>query len=140
MRALIIYSSAPKVALLAQGVADGLEKAGARVQLLEARLGSDAIIAAPYDLICVGSPVVGTFGGRIAEDVDASIKRTSRLEGKQAAVFVTGGLFGAGKSLRQLMSLLERQGAWVQDFAKLSSKAEAGEFGRRLEKFLGRSE
>ncbi len=136
VRALIIYSSTPKITQLAQAVAEGLRAASVDVQLMEARTGSDTIVTAPYDLICVGSPVLGLFGGRFAEDVDSSVRRCSRLEGKQAAVFVSGGLFGVGKAQRRLMALLERQGAWVQDFASLSSKSDAAAFGRRLEGVL----
>lgn len=136
MRALIIYSSVPKITALANGVAEGLRGASIDVQLLEARVGSDTIVTSQYDLICVGSPVRGFFGGHVAGDVDAAVKRCSRLEGKQAAVFVSGGLFGVGKALRRLMGLLERQGAWVQDFASLKSGGDAREFGRRLEGVL----
>lgn len=136
MRALIIYSSTPKLAALAKAVAQGLREASVDVQLMEARQGSDTIVTAPYDLVLVGSPVLGFFGGRFAGDVDASVKRCSRLEGKQAAVFVSGGLFGVGKALRRLMGLLERQGAWVQDFASLSSQSDASAFGRRLKRLL----
>lgn len=133
MRALILYSGTPKITALARSVAEGLREASFDIQLLEASTGSDSIVAAPYDLVCVGSPVKGLFGGQIAGDVDASIKRCSRLEGKHAAAFVTGGLFGVGKSLRRLMGLLERQGAWVQDFAALKGAKDAAAFGRRLE-------
>lgn len=136
VRALIIYSSTPKMASLAKAVAEGLRAASVDVQLMEARAGSDTIVTAPYDLVLVGSPVQGFFGGRIASDVDASLKRCSRLEGKQAAVFVSGGIFGVGKAMRRLMGLLERQGAWVQDFASLNSPSDANAFGRRLKSLI----
>ena len=140
MRALIIYSSTPRLAALAKAVAEGLREASVDVQLLEARTGSDTIVTAPYDLVLVGSPVLGFFGGRLASDIDASVKRCSRLEGKQTAVFVSGGVFGVGKALRRLMGLLERQGAWVQDFAALTSPGDASAFGRRLKSLLQRNQ
>lgn len=117
-------------------VAQGLEQASFRVDLKEAEDRGTPIAAAGYDVVCVGSPVIGFWGGQIAMDVDASIKRCTRLEGKQAAAFVKSKAFGSGKSLRRLMALLEGQGALVQDFAALRSASDAKAFGLRLENLV----
>lgn len=136
MKALVLYSKSGDVKGLAEAVAKGLEEAAFRVDLKEADDRGMPIAAAGYDIVCVGSPVIGFWGGQVAADVDASIKRCTRLEGKQAAVFVKAKAFGTGKSLRKLMGLLERQGALVQDFAALRGAQEARAFGLRLESLV----
>lgn len=123
---------------MAAAVAQGLEQAAFRVDLKEADASGGPIAAGSYDVICVGSPVLGFWGGQVALDIDSSIKRCVRLEGKQAAVFVKPKAFGTGKSLRKLMGLLESQGALVQDFAALRGAHDARAFGLRLENLVRR--
>ena len=89
-------------------------------------------------LVIMGSPTLGFFGGKIAEDLTAVSSRLTRLEGKAAAAFVTPGSLEPPKSLKAVMALLEKQGAMVQDFAALQGQADVEQFGRRLLKLLGR--
>lgn len=133
MKGLVIYSRSSGLAELAGAVAKGLRAAAFQVELRAADEGSGPISAAPFDVICVGSPVLGFFSGGLAADIDLALKRCTRLEGKRAAVFVKPKLFGTTKALRRLMGLLEREGAWVQDFAALRGLDEAERFGQRLE-------
>ncbi len=136
MRALVLYSAAGNMIELARGLASGLEAAGYQVQLLDASLGASNtnIPMAAYDLVCVGSPTLGLFGGGIAGDIDAALKKAVRLQGKPAAAFVRARAIGSGGSLRALMAALETQGAWVQDFAAVGSALEAERLGSRLQK------
>jgi len=137
VRALIIYSKRGGIEPLAKAIASSLSEHAVRVDLQEAdeRTGGP-VSAAPYDVICVGSPVLGFWRGEVAADVDATIKRFTRLEGRQAAAFVKPAIFGTGKALRRLMGILERQGAMVQDFAAIRGLAEARAFSRRLENLI----
>jgi menaquinone-dependent protoporphyrinogen IX oxidase len=133
MRALILYSSTGRMAAVAQGLARGLQSIGFTVQLLEAGQSQGSPVpVGQYDLVCVGSPAVGPLGGQIATDIENTMKRATRMEGKTCAAFVRSKLFGSAKSLRKLMAIMEQQGAWVQDFAALSSPGEAEKFGKRL--------
>lgn len=136
MRALVLYSAAGNMLDLVKGLARGLEAVGYQVQLLDAGIGASSfnIPMAMYDLVCVGSPALGTFGGEIAADVDAALRKAVRLQGRPAVAFVRNRAFGANRSLRVLMEAMETQGAWVQDFAAVSAPAEAERLGRRLEK------
>lgn len=136
MKALVLYSKMGELKGLATAVAQGLEQADIRVDLREADDRGTPIAAGGYDMICVGSPVLGFWGGQVAHDVDGTLKRFVRLEGKPAAAFVKSKAFGTGKSLRKLMGLLERQGALVQDFAVLRGVHDARAFGLRLENLV----
>lgn len=134
MRALVLYSSSGRLTPIAKGLAGGLERAGYSVQLMEAgQAANSPVSVAQYDLVCVGSPSMGFWGGQIAADIENLLKRVVRMEGKSSVAFVRPGLFGAPRSLRKLMSAMEQQGAWVQDFATLASAAEAERFGKRLQ-------
>ena len=137
LRALILYSKSGGLKPLAEAVASGLSERSVHVDLKEAddRAGGP-ITVAPYDVICVGSPVLGLWGGQVASDVDEVIRRCTRLEGKQAAAFVKPKAFGTTKALRRLMGILERQGALVQDFAAVRGVPDAQAFGRRLENLV----
>src|SRR5690606_7275635 len=111
---------------LANGLKSGLEATGCRVQLKEAEArGSSPVVVASYDLVCVGSPVLGPFGGQVAAGIDAMVKRLSRMEGKVSVAFVKPKVLGVRKALTRLMGMLEHQGSWVQDFAALKNRAEA---------------
>lgn len=135
MRTLILYSHEGRVPTLAKALADELSTMGHQVQLMEAESsGTSPISCGRYDLVVAGSPVQGLFGGKVAGDIDLSLKRCNRLEGKTAAAFVQPGMFGTTKSLRYLMELLERQGALVRDFASLSTENDARRFAVALGK------
>lgn len=133
MRTLILYSSEGRVPALANSLAKELEGYNVSVQLLQAEeRGTAPIPCGQYDVVCVGSPVKGLFGGKLAADIDLSVKRCTRLEGRLAAAFVQPAVLGTTKALRDLMNLLEAQGAWVQDFAALSGQSELKQFAKRL--------
>ncbi|MGE5577654.1 MAG: flavodoxin family protein [Syntrophothermus sp.] len=132
MRAAIIAGGSQKVSVLAKAVARGLEKAGYQVEILEAVAQQTPKSMAPYDLVCVGSPVLGAIGGRIAPEVAEFVARCTRLEGKRAAAFVPIAPLGTAKSIRALMGELEKQGAHVVDFQALKGESEAEVFGLRL--------
>ena len=131
MRALVIYSTATAVIQkAARELAAALEANNWQVQLLPPE-GSDPINVIPYDLVCVGSPVVGFFGGKVAADIAEAISRFNRLDGKRTIAFETPKLIGTEKSLRNLMELLERQGANVFDFLAIRNKADAQTLAQR---------
>lgn len=137
MNALILYSAQGSLGDIAEGLKAGLTRTGFKVQLKQAESsGSAPIIVSQYDLVCVGSPVLGTFGGQVAADIDATIKRISRLEGKVTVAFVKPKLFGSRKALTRLMGMLEHQGAWVQDFSQLRGRADAENFGLTLDRIV----
>ena len=108
MRALSVYSKQGNVEQLAKGLSDVLKKGNCQVQLMEADAnGAGPISGAPYDLVILGSPTLGFFGGKIGDDLVAVSSRLTRLEGKTAAAFVASKLFGTAKSLNAVMALLE---------------------------------
>ena len=134
----MLISAQGNLERLARAVAEGLESVDIRTDVMKADPSrAQPISVAPYDLVCVGSPTLGFFRGRPADDVQEALARCTRLEGKRTAAFVRRSGFGTGRALKALMAALERQGAWVEDFADLGSEQEAREFGRRLKNVAG---
>ncbi|NLK07991.1 MAG: hypothetical protein GX316_04745 [Firmicutes bacterium] len=139
MRVLILYSKEGRVGALAKGLANALERDNCSVKLMEADPdGAGPISGAPYELVILGSPSLGFLGGKIAADLTATSARLSRLEGRKAAAFVSAKLFGASKSLKAVMALLEKQGAMVEDFAALGSQSDIDSFSKRLVRLIHR--
>lgn len=131
MRALVLYSTAnQRIQTAAQNLGRALEDNNWQVQMLTAQ-GSDPINVIPYDLVCIGSPVEGFFGGKVAQDIQEAVPRFNRLEGKRTICFVTPKLFGAEKSLRTLMELVETEGANVFDFQTIKNQEDAHTLAQR---------
>jgi hypothetical protein len=130
MRALILYSTESRLQKAASALAHALENNEWQVQLLEAA-GSGPINVIPFDLVCVGSPTVGFFGGKVAAEVADAITRCNHLDGKRTIAFVTPKPFGTDKSLKTLMGLLEAQGSNVFDFLAIGSSADAQAIAQR---------
>ncbi|MBE3577192.1 MAG: DNA-binding response regulator [Limnochordales bacterium] len=131
-KALVIYSSEGNLAPLVEGIKRGLEKGGWNVEVVAASRSDARPIPGGYDLVCVGSPSYGFWRGRAAEDIEPTLKRCRRLEGVSAAAFVTPRAFASQMALRQVMAMLEREGAFVRDFATIANVKQAEEFGNRL--------
>jgi len=136
-RVIIIYSDEGHLAPIAEGIKNGLSQDSdkVRVEIVSVANCATPFSVRPYDLVCIGSPVQGIFGGRIAPDVVNLINRVNGIEGKQCAVFVSNKPFGAQKTIRKMMELLEKQGALVQDFEVLGSTG-AEDYGQRLMNLL----
>ena len=63
--------------------------------------------AGDYDLIVFGSPNYGNVAPKTIKEV---VKRIKNLEGKDAAVYITGRFTGT-KALQELKGLVEKKGA-----------------------------
>ncbi|MBE3583651.1 MAG: hypothetical protein IMX01_06005 [Limnochordaceae bacterium] len=132
MRAVVIYSRQGGLRPLAEAVGRGIEKGGWQVQVVEADPAETRPLPGGFDLVCLGSPTLGFFRGHPADDVEPALLRCRHLEGVSAAAFVRPHAFATEGVLRQVMGLLEKQGAIVQDFAAIRNAAEAEQFGQRL--------
>lgn len=133
-RAIVIYAGSGRVARLAESIAEAMRAGEFDVTMRAAEARPQGVIPlASYDVVCVGASVTSLFGGRLPDSIDATLRQCSRIEGKPVGAFVLPGILGTGKALKQLMGILERQGALVQDFAAIRHKDEALAFGRRLQ-------
>lgn len=132
MKILIVYSKEGKLAPYVEALRKGAESKGHLVTVKEADDRGDLVTAHGFDVVLVGSPILGFLGGKVANDVKSYISMMKRLEGKNAIAFTSFKLIGTDKGLRKLMEVMESQGCMVQDFRAFRSAEEARQFGASL--------
>lgn len=134
MRALIIYSgSTARMKAIVQAISSAIRKGGNDVEevIAEQRGGGISSLYI-YDLVYIGSPILGFWGGKFPESLASYIKKCSGLEGKKTAVFVTPRIIGITRTLRRIMKILEEKGSIVMAFRTIKSLSEAKDFGNIL--------
>jgi len=130
---LIIYSSVGKIDQIAKGIAAGLQKNGYQVTLQDTGKTDRPISFHSYDLVMVGSPTLGFFKGKIADDLSPFLKNCKRTGGQETVAFVTPRLFGTTKALKKVMGEMEKLGCIVKDFTSIKNYNQAVEFGESVE-------
>ncbi len=133
MRALIIYSGqSPRMKAIVQAISSAIRKSGNDVEEVRAEQGEGITSLYVYDLVYIGSPVLGFWGGKFPKSLALYIKKCSGLEGKKAAVFVAPRIIGVTRTLRRIMKALEEKGSIVMAFRTIKSLSEATDFGNML--------
>ncbi len=135
MRVIIIYSDESKsMEAIVQAMGSSIQAMGHEVQQVKAEKSARIESLFLYDLVYVGSPVLGFWGGKFSEPLASYLKKCSGLEGKKIAVFVIPKLLGVSKALKRIMKLLEEKGSIVIAFQSIKNLSEARDFGKRLSK------
>ena len=130
MRALIIYSgSTARMKAIVQAISSAIRKGGTDVDEVKVGQGESITSLYVYDLVYIGSPVLGFWGGKFPESLASYIKSCSGLEGKKTAAFVTPRIIGTTRTLRRIMKTLEEKGSIVRAFRTIKSISEAKDFG-----------
>jgi len=130
LRALIIYSgSTARMKAIVQAISSAIRKGGNDVDEVKVGGGESITSLYVYDLVYIGSPVLGFWGGKFPESLASYIKSCSGLEGKKTAAFVTPRIIGTTRTLRRIMKTLEEKGSIVMAFRTIKSISEAKDFG-----------
>lgn len=130
MRALIIYSgSTARMRAIVQAISSAIRKGGNDVDEVKVGGGESITSLYVYDLVYIGNPVLGFWGGKFPESLASYIKSCSGLEGKKTAAFVTPKIIGTTRTLRRIMKTLEEKGSIVRAFRTIKSISEAKDFG-----------
>jgi hypothetical protein len=114
---------------IVQAISSAIRKGGNDVDEVKVGQGENITSLYVYDLVYVGSPVLGFWGGRFPELLASYIKSCSGLEGKKTAAFVTPKIIGTTRTLRRIMKTLEEKGSIVMAFRTIKSISEAKDFG-----------
>jgi menaquinone-dependent protoporphyrinogen IX oxidase len=140
MRALVMYySESMEMTRVAKAIAAGIQKNGHTVDIkrIAPEVNPSSII--PYQIICVGAPVISFWGGKLSPGVSDFLGKCTHLTGKKMGAFTITKWFGQERGLRNLMGMMEKQGGYVIDFVGVKgasrmdlSRAEA--FGARMGK------
>jgi len=117
---------------IVEAISSVIQSKGDEVKEVKAERGGGVMSLFIYDLIYVGSPVLGFWGGKFPEPLASYIKNSSGLEGKKTAVFVTPRVIGVTRTLRRIMKLLEGKGSIVIAFRTIKNLPQAKDFGKIL--------
>lgn len=131
-RLLIIYTPDDDLEEIAEGLKEGAEANGFRVDLKNAKDIGNGISFYPYDLILAGSPTRGIFKGKIDESLNKFLSEAKRTVGKDAVAYVKPRFFATNKALKKVMAALESQGCIVKNFTAIKNRQSAVEFGKNL--------
>ena len=135
MRVLIVYSGqSRRMQAIVKAISSTIQSKGDEVKEVKAERGGGLTSLFIYDLVYVGSPVLGFWGGKFPEPLASYIKNSSGLEGKKTAVFVTPRVIGVTRTLKRIMKLLEEKGSIVIAFRTIKNLPQAKDFGKILYK------
>ncbi len=129
---LIIYTPDDNIKKMAEGLKKGAEEAEFQVDMVNTADNRAGVSFSPYDLVAVGSPTKGIFRGKIDSSLAEFFSRSKRTLGQETVAFVTPRFFAAGKALKNVMSLLEKEGCVVKNFFEAKDYETAVKFGRNL--------
>lgn len=133
MRALIVYSGqSRRMQAIIKAISSTIQNKGDEVKEVKAERGGEVTSLFIYDLVYIGSPVLGFWGGKFPEPLASYIKNSSGLEGKKTVVFVTPRAIGATRTLKRIMKLLEEKGSIVIAFRTIKNLPQAKDFGKIL--------
>lgn len=131
-RLLIIYSPDADLKQLAEGIKEGAESQGFRVDLKNTKNMGSGVSFYPYDLILAGSPTKGIFKGEIDDSLKTFLSNAKRTVGQDAVAYVKPRFFATNKALKKIMAALEAQGCIVKNFKSIKDYQSALEFGKNL--------
>ncbi len=127
-KVLIIRSKSNKLDDITKGLEAGFEGKGAKVDIKKVGNQTRIINFAIYDIVLVGSPVLGLLGGKIDDGIEGFLKQCKRTVGKDVVAFVNSKLIGSAKAVKVLMSKLEKMGCIVKDFRQFADKESAEKY------------
>lgn len=131
-RLLIIHTPDADLKDIAEGIKEGAESQGFRVDIKNTKDVGSGISFYPYDLILAGSPTKGIFRGKIDDSLNSFLSEAKRTAGKDAVAYVKPRFFATNKALKKVMAALESQGCIVKNFKAIKNHQSAVEFGKNI--------
>ena len=129
---LVVYSTKNDLKELAQGLKEGFESSGVQVDLEQAEQRNRPLSFAKYDLVMVGSPVLGFLGGKVDKGIEEFLNECKGTTGQKAIAFTDSALLGSSKSLKKIMKKLEAKGCLVYDFRSFKDLKAAKEYSQKI--------
>lgn len=131
-RLLIIYTPDADLKDIAEGIKEGAETQGFRVDMKNTKDIGNGVSFYPYDLVAAGSPTKGIFKGEIDKSLNKFLSESKRTVGSDAVAYVKPRLFATNKALKKVMAALESQGLIVKNFKAIKDHQSAVEFGKNI--------
>lgn len=131
-RILIIHTPDKDIKDIAEGIKEGAEAQGFKVDIKNTKDIGNGVSFYPYDLVLAGSPTEGIFRGKIDQSLNRFLSEAKRTVGKDAVAFVKPRFFATNKALKKVMAALESQGCIVKNFKAIKNHQSGVEFGKNI--------
>lgn len=132
----IIYGSNQKndqkMKAIAQGLSEGIQSQGHRVDLIDMNLESGKVVSF-YDYLVIGTNNASFFGGSIPSVVQTFLKSAGTLSGKRCMAFITSGGVRTMKTLQALMKAMEKEGMFLKKSEVIKKADLAKAIGKRIQ-------
>lgn len=135
IRAAVLYfakpAAAPKLKALAEALAQGMQKQGAHVDVINGVQARETKLTG-YHYIAVGCDVRSFFKGALPPELSPSLANGGIITGKRTFAFALSAPLGANATLMKLMKALEHEGMMVRFSELLTKPEDALALGQRL--------
>ena len=120
-----------KLSRLCKGLAEGISSHGHQVDVIDGPLEFEKKLTF-YDYIVIGTESISFLGGKVPERLQEYLAQCGNLVGKRSFAFLANGGLRSGKSLRQLMRMMEHEGMFIKNSDIIKHEDQARELGKRL--------
>lgn len=134
MRVAIVFfapKNRDKMIHISKALAKGIESKGHQVEVIDGDHDVNTKLTI-FQYIIIGTTATTAFGGKIPDKVSTFLANSGMVSGKRSTAFLLKGGLRAGKTLRVLMKVMEKEGMYLKFSEILSSEPEAEEIGKRL--------
>ncbi|WP_028973160.1 hypothetical protein [Spirochaeta cellobiosiphila] len=134
MKVAVVYfadKKRKKLADLAKGLAKGLEKQGHLVDIIDVAKDVNSKLTI-YSYIAIGTESTQLFKGKISDPLKNFLRGCGMLGGKKSFAFVDSTIIGSGKTLANLMKLMESEGMFLKYSEVIKDGNEAEALGTKL--------
>lgn len=121
--------SGGKLKALAEGLSQGLQAQGHTVDIVN--IYSEQPRLTMYDYVIVGSEPVSALSATIPDGLKKYLSGAGAVSGKRCFAFISGCL-RKGKTLHNLMRIMESEGMMLKSSEVITKKDEAIAIGKRL--------
>ena len=129
LRTAVLYYAKPsgqaKLKVLAEALAEGMKKQGARVDVINGAKAKETRLTG-YHYIAVGCDVRSWFKGELPPELIPSLNNGGIITGKNAFAFVPSASVGTNSTLLKLMNTLEHKGMHLR-YSEVLANADAAE-------------
>ncbi len=134
MRVAVAYFSDRKdlrLKSISLSLAEGIRKQGHDVEVIDLRKDRDRTLSS-FSYIALGGNPMSLWGGRVSPEIRKYLSQAGTVLGKRSCAYISTWGIRRGKTLLDLMKIMETEGMLIKNSEILSAREEAFNLGIRL--------